>query len=378
MNTPFSDPEIAHNYADKVRTLFTPSGVPTRERGGHSPSSPQDLAKQANDLSPISAQLTQTLAAQLTNPDPNIRCNTSIKLLAKALTDLEISAYLYQAAVDEEEGIPWPESDSTERSITDLPSIEDNLQVILNPGEVSVPIMERGTTEPTDIPTARINLSETVTDTLDNILDKASKVADSALSRVIGLNIGQLTEAIGVMGMDIAEILGQGETASNLYNAVRNYFSNAYDTVIELMGQQLSQALGEQAVEWLNQIKDGASLSSILEKLYVTQETSEELNHLITNSQGELGQFITAITGVSKLEPAYSQQIRWVEKTLNAVKWFGTVAVAVIPQGEIAIASFCVLLASYVILLGGDYVDSPKMNHIDRVAGVRRIVETNL
>ncbi|NES80447.1 MAG: hypothetical protein F6K10_02765 [Moorea sp. SIO2B7] len=378
MNTPFSFAEITQNYADKVRILFSPSGVPTGERGRHGPSSPQELVQQAEDLSPISTQLTQAFAAQLTNADLDVRFQTSVKLLAKALTDLEISAYLYQAAVDEEEGIAWPESDVAERSITDLQSIEDNLKVILNQVEVSIPIVERGITEPTDIPTARIELSETVTDTLDNILDKASKVGDSALSRVMGLSIGQLTEIVGFMGMGIAEILGQGETASNLYNAVRDYFSNAYDTVIELMGQQLAQALGEQVVEWLNQIKDGASLSSILERLYVTQQTSEELNNLAESSQAELRQFITAITGVSDLEPAYSQQIRWVEKILTALKWFGTISIAVIPQGELAIASFCLLLASYVILLGGDYVDSPNMTHLDRVAGVRRIVETNL
>ncbi|AVH63777.1 MULTISPECIES: hypothetical protein [unclassified Nostoc] len=378
MNTSFSVQEVSQNYADRVRMLFTPSGAPTGERGGRSPNSHQDLAEQAENLSPVSAQLTQALALQLTNTDPNVYFQTSVKLLAKALTDLEISAYLYQAAIDEEEGISWSQSNIGERSLTDLGRIEENLQVILNQIEINLQIAERGTTEPTDIPTARADLSETVADTLNSILERASNTGESALSRVMGLGIAELTQVVGLFGMDIAELLGQAENVTHLYNAVREFFNRAYESVIELIGQQLAQTAGEQAVEWINEIKEGASLSTILEKLYLTQQTNQELNDLAASSEAKLEQFITSIKGVSRLEPAYYQQIRWAEKILKAVKWFGTISMTVLPQGELLIASLCILIGAYVIFLGGDYVDSPKMTHLDRVPGVRRVVETNL
>ncbi|MEC4816341.1 MAG: hypothetical protein SAK29_24195 [Scytonema sp. PMC 1069.18] len=105
MNTPVPYLAIAQNYADGVRVLFAPSGESTGERGGRAPTSPQELAEQAENLSPVSAALTQALAVQRTDADATVRFQASIRLLAKALTDLEISAYLLQAARDEEEAM---------------------------------------------------------------------------------------------------------------------------------------------------------------------------------------------------------------------------------------------------------------------------------
>ena len=47
MDTTTSYLEAARAYADGVRVLFTPSGVPTGERGGRGPASWTDLADQA-------------------------------------------------------------------------------------------------------------------------------------------------------------------------------------------------------------------------------------------------------------------------------------------------------------------------------------------
>jgi hypothetical protein len=268
MNIQDSSPEIAQDYAEKVRLLFAPSGEPTGERGGRGPTSPQDLAQQAESLSPVSASLTQALAVQQTEADPTLRFQVSVKLLAKALTDLEISAYLYQAALEEEEGTTWSNNQSGERSFANLRSIEENLQVILGQAEVSSQITERGEGQITDIPTARIELSNTVEDTLTLILEQASKTGESALTRVMGLGVTELAQAVGIVGMTMADVLCQGETVSHLYNAFRNFLDRAYESLIELIGKQLAQTAGQQVLEWVNEIKEGKNLNTILKKFY--------------------------------------------------------------------------------------------------------------
>jgi hypothetical protein len=378
MNTPFSVPEITENYTALVRILFTPSGVSTGERSGRGPSSPQNLAQQAQSLSPVSAQLTQALAAQLTNADSDVYFQTSVKLLAKALTDLEISAYLYKAALDEEEGISWSQTDVAERSLTNLGTIEEYLQVLVGEVEISLRVVERGGTDPQDIPTARVNLSETAADTLDGILERATKTGEMALGRLAGLGVAEIAQAVSFMGMGIAEVLGQAENLSSLYNSFRDFLNRAYESLIELIGTQFVQIAGEQVVEWLNTLKEGVSLNTILSDFYATQETSEYVDQLAANTQAELEKFIKTIQDVGELNTAYAIQIRWAEKILKALKWFGTLSTALLPQGELVIASLCIILGTHVILLGSDYVDSPKMAKLDKVAGVRRQVETSL
>lgn len=81
MTTTDSYLAIAQRYADGIRVLFAPSGVGTGERGGQGSTSPQDLAEQAKNLSPVSKDLTQAIAAQLTNArDLKVRTQASVEV----------------------------------------------------------------------------------------------------------------------------------------------------------------------------------------------------------------------------------------------------------------------------------------------------------
>jgi hypothetical protein len=373
--------DISQSYANGVRRLFAPSDVEdTGERGGQGTASPQELADQAENLSPVSEALTRAIAAQLTDVDDlNKRTQVFVKLLAKALTDLEISAYLYQAAIDEAEGIPWSEDNRAERSLADFGTIEKNLQVLLDEVEVSLEVAERAQMEePPDIPTARVNLSNTIEDTLALILERASQTGESALGMLVGLGAAELAQAVGFVGMDIAELLGQAEKVTRLYNAFRDFLNRAYESLIELLGRQLAQTSAEQVLEWVNELKEGASLNTILENFYETQQTFQNLQKLVTASQAQLEQFIAAIQRVSTLDSAYRKQITWAKKVLQALKWFGTLSTAVLPQGQLVLATFFITLGSYIILVGADYVDSPNLTLLNCVPGVRRVVEKNL
>jgi hypothetical protein len=229
-----------------------------------------------------------------------------------------------------------------------------------------------------NIPTALAELSNTIEDTLALILERASQTGESALSRLMGLGVTELAQVVGFVGMDIAELLGQAENVSRLYNAFRDFLNRAYESLMELLGRQLAQTAAQQVLEWVKELKEGASLSTILEKFYETEQAAQELQQLAASSQAQLEQFITAIRGVSGLDAAYRKQISWAEKVLQGLKWFGTLSTAVLPQGQLIFGTLYITLGAYVIFVGADYVDSPNLTLLDCVPGVRRVVETNL
>src|ERR1035437_7600366 len=95
--------QVASAYADGARAFFAPG--PGAERAGTGPVPISELTGRAETLAPLSAELTGAASAQLAAEDPAVRLQASICLLAKALTDLEVSNTLLGAA-EEGEGEP--------------------------------------------------------------------------------------------------------------------------------------------------------------------------------------------------------------------------------------------------------------------------------
>ncbi len=217
--------EAAQAYADGVRALFappTPISKATSERGEHrtrGPVSPTDLAVKAEQLASLSANLTRATTAQLADADPAARVQASTSLLAKALTDLEISAYLLQVAQDEEEQIAPTRGESIERGVAAPTDIEENLSFLLGREEAVTRTSERSVTAlPADLPSARTRLSQTIEDALDLIQERAARTGQAAISGLLTLGVGEIAYAVGVVGMDIAQALGQAEKVTRLYN----------------------------------------------------------------------------------------------------------------------------------------------------------------
>jgi hypothetical protein len=378
MTTTDSYRTVAQAYADGVRVLFAPPRVPAGERGGHGPVSPEDLAEQAEKLSPQSRELAQVAATRLADPDPVVRMQASTSLLAKALTDLEISAHLFRAAEDEEHKIAWAEDKSRERSQAGPGTVEDYLKIILGEDAVYPKGIVRGMSIPGDIPKVRVALSNAIEDALALILERASKTGQETLNRLFGLGVTSVAQAVGAMGMDIAQALGQTEKVTHLYNLFRDFALKAYDSLIALIGQPLLQEAAQKVLDWLNEIRESDRFGRWLEKLYETEQTKQNLNPLVIGSQADLEKFVTAIQGVDGLNEGYRQQMDLAEKFLKRLKFWGGMLAAVLPHGMVLLAAVYVALGAYVVLIGADYVDARQLKLLNRVPGVRQIVETNL
>jgi hypothetical protein len=365
-------------YADGVRVLFAPSGAPTGERGGWGPASPGELAEQAEQLAPLSAELTQAASARLTDADPAVRARASTQLLAKALTDLEIGLYLLQAAEDEEHRIAWVGGPGTERSRGGLGATVERLDLLLGEGEAVPAAVERGEQPPRNVRAARVVLSDAIVDALDLVSERASKTGQAALSGLLGLGGAEVAQAAGAVGMDLAQALGQADKVTQLYNLFRDFAVKAYDSLVALLGQQLAQTAAQRVVEWFEEFKEGEQFARLLERLYETDQTRRDLSRLVAESRANLESFTAAIQRVDGLDAAFGQQAGLAEKLLRGLKVLALIPAAALPQGRLLMAAAYVVLGAYVVLAGGDYVDARRLERLGRVPGVRQVVEGQL
>jgi hypothetical protein len=163
-----------------------------------------------------------------------------------------------------------------------------------------------------------------------------------------------------------------------LYELFRSFVAKAWDSLVELLGQSFSQTVAKQVLEWVNELKEGKLFSEFLEKLYQTGATHQELHQLVLSSPAALEQFQSAIEKVDGLNDGYEKQAKLAEKFLKGLKFLGGVPAAIIPQGKLVVAAVYIILGGYVVLAGADYVDSHRLKLLDRVPGVRRVVENLL
>ncbi len=329
-------------------------------------------------MSALSAELTRAATAQLADADPAVRARASSRLLAKALTDLEVSAYMLQAAEDEEEDITWPGGGGAERTFAGSGTTEEYLKLLIGEVESGLEAVERGDGPPADLPTARARLSTSVEDALDLIPERAGKTGQAALDGLLVLGVPQVVKAAGVVGVGVAQALGQAEKVTRLYNLFRGFVEQAFDAIVGLVGSKLIKEVAERVVDWVKELKEGKIFGELLEKLFETEETNRYLSQMVGKSQADLAEFVAATESVDGLEAAYRRQANLVEKLLKGLKFVAPVPAAALPQGTLLVAAAYIVLGGYVVLAGADYVDARRLRLLDRVPGVRTVVETKL
>jgi len=369
--------EAIRAYSDGVRVLFAPTGVAAGDRGGSGPTSYSDLADQAEKLLPVSAQVTQAAAARMAGAPAEARADTEIALLAKALTDLEISAYLYQVAREEEAGRSWHAPAADDRSRGSARFAEPYLDLLL--GERAAPESEdRGPGRPLDVAAAQGELLAGSGSALFLISRRATNTSEVALQRLLAIGLGELVDAVAIVGMEVAEALGAAEKVEGLYKLFRGFLDRAMGALIALLGPELAKTVAEEAKKWAEKLDLGEHVGTLMEKLYQTQETKKALQPVIENAAADLDTFVTAIDQVGGLSERYRQQTELVDTILDKAQWLAAIPAAAVPKVHLLLGAVYLMLAGYVIFVGADYVDAPRVGWLDRVPGVRRVIEDNL
>src|ERR1019366_5874847 len=102
----------------------------SKDRGTGQPAAVETLVPQGEQLASLSESLNVELASHLEAENPEERITAATRLLAKSLTDLEVSAYLARAAEQEGAGL------ASDRAVAATPNVAGYLALLT---EDSVP-----------------------------------------------------------------------------------------------------------------------------------------------------------------------------------------------------------------------------------------------
>ncbi len=94
-------------------------------------------------------------------------------------------------------------------------------------------------------------------DALTLISERAARTGQTALGSLLGLGMAEVVQAAGVVGKDIAEMLGQGARIGRLYDAFRRLAIQSYDSVFVLLGRQLAGVAARSVLDWLDRLRQG-------------------------------------------------------------------------------------------------------------------------
>jgi hypothetical protein len=144
------------------------------------------------------------------------------------------------------------------------------------------------------------------------------------------------------------------------------------------LGRQLAQTAAQKVLDWLDKLRQGELFGQMLERLFETQPTGQAVRQVVAESEAELDTFVDSIESVDGLNERYRQQTELAEKILRALAFVGTLPLAVLPHPKVLLGAAYILVTAYVILCGADYVDAPQLKLLNRVPGVRQLVEANL
>ncbi|OQB00634.1 MAG: hypothetical protein BWY25_01751 [Chloroflexi bacterium ADurb.Bin222] len=392
----------ARAYAGGVRGFFAPGPAleveAGRERFGAGPGtvSVAELTRRAEVLAPLSAELTDAAAARLEAAEVDARLQAPVSLLAKALTDLEVSRALLRAVEEEPPGAtapgagapgaaapvaaPGPRGVEAERSaeVARPAHLEATLQLLLEETPAGAQALERGLELPKTLPAARAALAGNAETTLLLIRDRAANAGWEALGGIAGMGLSELAQAASLVGMGVAELLGQADQVHRLVELVHSFLGEAIRSLQALLGPAVTQAVGGQVADWLKDAVTEKKFTRLVEQLYATEATGKALGALVKQSPADLEAFVAALQDVEALELAYRRQVDLVGKLLKALKALRAPLSAALPQGVLVFVAVYMLVGGYVVLAGGDYVDAEKLARMDRVPGVRKVIEMKL
>lgn len=375
--TPLDD--IARNYVAGVKSLMTPSmQVTSSERGAAASVSEADLVARAELLGAHSDAFTQVAAIALTDADVAARSDASTALLAKALADLEVASFLEQNADAVDAGAA--NANANERAGNASHSVDLDFALgILSGSSSASAIAERGTDAPPDVDTAVKQLTQTASDTLASVLERSARIANKAFTSIGALGLGALLKDVGGLIGDAAKQFAQNETVSRLYALARAFFQRAYDSLVALIGADVIKGIGKFMEKWFAGTGTDKKFSSVLEEAYETKLTSKEIAVTIAQRRGELAVLVTTIGLVAALGTAFDKQVQLADKMMSGLKYLNAAGlVSKLPHATMVFAAVYALIGSYIVLVGSDYVDSKHLHLLDRVVGVRRVVESKL
>jgi hypothetical protein len=84
--------------------------------------------------------------------------------------------------------------------------------------------------------------------------------------------------------------------------------------------------------------------------------------------------FARAREDIDALTAQFDDIMTFVDKLLSGLKYVGLIPAATMPQAQLVMAASHAVLFTYIVLVGADFADSPRVKMLNRVPGVRDLV----
>lgn len=372
---PLEYSSTAAAYAVGVRGLFAPSSSSTR--GQAIAPDAEELARRAEQLQALAAALNQETIAYLGADDADVRLGAEQHLLAQAAANLQVADGLLAAAATAGE----IEAPPPTRGPQPAPLAFDPLLAILQ-----TPLAETGASvRPAGQPTrgtpsaSRDELLATAGEVFEDVLGSTGRFARDVLAGIVGLDPALLKQAAGMVSKELGELVQHlGDQASRLLAKAVAFIVQAYDNLLAALGQDATSQMRRQVAEWLDRLQEGEALSTLLGHLFEVSKAQQRVQAAVAGSDASavvLGQTQQA---VAALPAGFAARTKLCSQLLAALGLLKHIAATRLPMVEAATAALYVALLGFVVFVGGDYVDAPRLERINRIPGVVHVVETGL
>jgi hypothetical protein len=369
--------QLLNDYVSRVRALFAPPAIAGEDRGEAGPVAPGQIAARAEDVLQLSTDVTRAQQEKLQDPDPRERSAAAQRLLAKAATELEISAYLKEAGQDEADAVPVRPERIHDRSVRSLGNVEEYLAV-LSGNERGPAILNRSTAVAANLDEARRQLTTESSDACDFIAQLAGDTGKTAFSGLLGLGLAEVGQAVGSVISSITGAFGAGDTLSKLYSLCRDFVVKVWDSLVALIGDELAKKLVEKVSDWLKQVTDQHLFSDWLKKAYKIQDIENGMKTSIQASNRDLQRYANAVDALHQLNEHFSREMDLTKKVLRGVGYLKYVPALAAPPGLTLRAGAYAILLAWIYYDGADYLETPGQQLLSRIPGVPVVLATNL
>ncbi len=364
-------------YTQALQELFAPPPAPVRGRPAHFVPA-DELVARADRLAAAAAMLSQETSGYLSAEDLDQRVGAEQHLLAQATANLQVADGLLAAAaaageVAATEGTRSPAAPQAvfEPLVALLATPLDEVGAMARSLPASTR-SQRATATPAEL-VAAANLA------IEAILNGVASYGRDVLAGMVGLDTALLKQAAGIISQELSELVAKlGEEGSKLLAKAVTFIVQAYDNLLAALGQDATSEMRRRAAELLQRLQQGEVIESVLRTLFEVPKAEQRIRALVEASQAAPAVLGQISVGVAALPAGFAARTKLANQLLAALGVLKHVRAVQLPLVELARAALYVALLGFVLYVGGDYVDAPRLERLGRVPGVVQVVANGL
>ena len=125
-------------------------------------------------------------------------------------------------------------------------------------------------------------------------------------------------------------------------------------------------------------LQEGEAIDTLLGTVYELPQSRQRVQELVEESQASPTVLGTTQTAVAALPDSFAARTKLGSQLLAGLGLLKRIPATRLPAVELATAATYIALLGFVVLVGGDYLDAPRLEKLGRIPGVVQVVETGL